>query len=185
MNNTSLLGFALLGLIFEQPMSGYDLRKVFTTTAMGSFSDSPGAIYPALARLEAKGLVRGTVEESASLRKRRVFEITPTGLAALKEWLTKPVTRDDVVRGLGDLMLRFAFMDRTVGEERTIEFLGEFAAEIEGYLPSLSEFLEAHASAMPLSARLALESGVQEYEMRLRWARAAAVQYEQRREDRV
>ena len=39
-------------------MSGYDLRKIFTTTAMGSFSDSPGAIYPALARLEANGLVR-------------------------------------------------------------------------------------------------------------------------------
>jgi len=181
MNNNSILGFALLGLIFEQPMSGYDLRKVFTTTAMGSFSDSPGAIYPALARLETNGLIRGTVEESASLRKRRVFEITPAGLEALRAWLMKPVTRDDMVRGIGDLMLRFAFMDRTVGEARTIEFLGEFAGQIEGYLPSLQEFLSSHANAMPLSARLALESGVQEYEMRLRWVRASAAQYEERR----
>jgi DNA-binding PadR family transcriptional regulator len=185
MNNDSLLGFALLGLIFERPMSGYDLRKIFTTTAMGSFSDSPGAIYPALARLEANGLVRGTVEESASLRKRRVFEITPTGLDALKAWLTKPVTRDDIVRGIGDLMLRFAFMDRTVGEARTIEFLEEFGCEIEGYLPSLSEFLEVHASEMALSARLALESGVQEYEMRLRWVRASAAQYRERKGNQV
>ena len=181
MNNNSLLGFALLGLTFEQPMSGYDLRKVFTTTAMGSFSDSPGAIYPALARLEANGLIRGTVEESASLRKRRVFDITPTGLAALKAWLMKPVMRDDIVRGIGDLMLRFAFMDRTVGAERTIGFLQEFAGEIEAYLPSLGEFLEAHAGKMPLSARLALECGVQEYEMRLRWVRASAAQYKERK----
>ena len=65
MKNDSLLGFALLGLIHQQPMSGYDLRKIFASTAMGSFSDSPGAIYPAR-RLEARGLVRGTVEESAS-----------------------------------------------------------------------------------------------------------------------
>ena len=144
MNNNSLLGFALLGLIFEQPRSGYDLRKIFTTTAMGSFSDSPGAIYPALARLEANGLVRGTVEESASL-------------------------------------LRFAFMDRTVGEDRTIEFLREFGGEIEAYLPNLGEFLSSHASEMPLSARLALECGVQEYEMRLRWVRASAAQYEEKR----
>ena len=181
MNNNSVLGFALLGLIFDQPMSGYDLRKVFTTTAMGSFSDSPGAIYPALARLEAGGLVRGTVAESASLRKRRVFEITPAGLEALKGWLMKRVTRDDIVRGIGDLLLRFAFMDRTVGEDRTIEFLGEFASEMEGYIPSLGEFLNSHASEMPLSARLALESGVLEYEMRLRWARASAAQYRERK----
>jgi DNA-binding PadR family transcriptional regulator len=181
MNNKSILGFALLGLIFEQPQSGYDLRKVFTTTAMGSFSDSPGAIYPALARLEANGLILGTVAESASLRKRRVFEITPTGLEALKAWLMKPVTRDDIVRGIGDLMLRFAFMDRTAGEARTIEFLREFADEIEGYLPSLQEFLSSHANAMPLSSRLALGCGIQEYEMRLRWVRASAAQYEERK----
>ena len=181
MNNNSILGFALLGLIFEQPMSGYDLRKVFTTTAMGSFSDSPGAIYPALARLEANGLIRGTVEESASLRKRRVFEITPAGLEALKAWLLKPVTRDDIVRGLGDLMLRFAFTDRTAGEQRTIQFLHEFADEIEAYLPGLYRFLEVHGSNMPLSSRLALECGIQEYEMRLRWASASAAQYEERR----
>jgi DNA-binding PadR family transcriptional regulator len=185
MNKNSLLGFALLGLIFEQPMSGYDLRKIFSTTAMGSFSDSPGAIYPALARLEANELIRGTVEESASLRKRRVFEITAMGLEALKAWLMKPVTRDDIVRGIGDLMLRFAFMDRTVGAERTIGFLQEFAGEIEAYLPSLGEFLSSHAGTMPLSARLALECGVQEYEMRLRWVRASAAQYEERRRNRA
>jgi DNA-binding PadR family transcriptional regulator len=181
MKNDSILGFALLGLLAEQPMSGYDLRKVFTTTAMGSFSDSPGAIYPALARLEANGLAVGTVEESASLRKRRIFQVTPQGMAALKAWLMKPVTRDNIVRGIGELMLRFAFMDRTVGEERTVRFLGEFAKEIEAYLPSLQQYLASHASAMPLSSRLALESGIQEYAMRLQWARTSAATYEERK----
>lgn len=185
MKTNSLLGYALLGLIFEQPMSGYDLRKIFTTTAMGSFSDSPGAIYPALARLEANGLACGVVEDSASLRKRRVFAITPKGLDALKAWLNQSITRDDIIRGIGDLMLRFAFMDRTVGEERTVEFLGEFAAEVESYLPNLQQFLDSHASEMPFSGRLALEFGVQEYAMRLRWARASAAQYEERKRKRA
>ena len=53
-------------------------------------------------------------------------------------------------------MLRFAFMDRTVGEARTIEFLEEFGCEIQGYLPSLSEFLEVHASEMALSVTAGL-----------------------------
>ncbi len=181
MKNDSLLGFALLGLMHQQPMSGYDLRKVFTSTAMGSFSDSPGAIYPALARLEASGLARGTVEESTSLRKRRVFAITPRGLAAFKAWLKKPVTRDDIVRRMEDLMLRFSFMDETVGEQQTIRFLGDFAAALEGYIPTLQEFLESHAGEMPLSGRLALECGIQGYEGQLQWARASIAIYKQRK----
>src|ERR1039458_5879899 len=119
MKNDSLLGYALLGLIHEQPQSGYDLRKIFASTAMGTFSDSPGAIYPALRRLETDELVCGTVVESATLRRRRVFQITPQGLDAFKAWLLQPVTRDDVIRRIPDLMVRFAFMDRTVGERKS------------------------------------------------------------------
>jgi len=185
MENDSLLGFTLLGLIHQQPMSGYDLRKIFASTAWGTFSDSPGAIYPALTRLEKRGLVSSKVQESTSLRKRRVFKITPEGLAAFKKWLKQPVTGDDVIRRIPDLMVRFAFMDQTVGEKRTVSFLNELAERLAGYLPSLQQFLEVHASEMPLSGRLALECGIQEYEMRLQWARASVMLYEKRKRDQV
>lgn len=185
MNDNSLLGFALLGLIHQQPMSGYDLRKIFASTAWGTFSDSPGAIYPALGRLEARGLARATVLESSSLRRRRVFSIAPEGLAAFKEWLMQPVTYDDVIRRISDLMVRFAFMDETVGVERTEEFLGEFATQMAAYIPTLQQFLRAHASKMTPSSRLALECGIQEYEMRLRWARSCIALYEQKRRNQA
>jgi DNA-binding PadR family transcriptional regulator len=183
--NNSLLGFALLGLLHQGPMSGYDLRKVFASTAMGSFSDSPGAIYPALARLEARGLIRGTVEASSSLRKRKLFKLTPKGLTAFKGWVKRPVLRDDVIRHLGDLMLRFAFMDQSLGDEHAVRFLEQFAAELAGYIPSLKEYLDGHANKMPLSGRLALECGVQEYEARLKWARTSLAVYEQRKRSKV
>jgi len=176
--NSSLLGFALLGLLHEQPQSGYDLRKVFAQTAMGSFSDSPGAIYPALGRLESRGMVRGTVEDSTSLRKRRVFKVTAKGAAALRAWLKRPVTRDDVVRRIGELMLRFAFMDEALGAERTTDFLREYAGQLAEYVPSLKEFHRAQAAKMPMSARLAFESGIEEYEVRLKWARSSLAAYE-------
>jgi len=185
MTNDSLLGYALLGLIHQQPQSGYDLRKIFASTAWGTFSDSPGAIYPALRRLEKREQVCGTVVESATLRRRRVFRITPQGLDAFKAWLKMPVTRDDVIRRVPDLMVRFAFMDRTVGEERTAEFLSEYAGEMAGYIPSLQQYLETHASEMPLSSRLALECGIQEYESRLQWTRSSITLYEQKRRNQV
>jgi DNA-binding PadR family transcriptional regulator len=185
MESNSQLAYALLGLIERQPRSGYDLRKVFASTAMGAFSDSPGAIYPALSRLESRGLVRSEVEASTSLRKRRLFRITPKGLAAFKAWLKKPVTRDDVIRRHEDLMLRFAFMDRTAGPERAVQFLREFAEELSGYIPSLKEYFKSHASEMPLSGRLAGECGIQEYDVRLRWARRSIAKYEQRKRNEV
>jgi len=43
-SEVSVLGYALLGLLQQQDRSGYDLRKIFSTTPMKSFSDSPGSI---------------------------------------------------------------------------------------------------------------------------------------------
>lgn len=185
MENDSLLGFTLLGLIHQQPMSGYDLRKIFASTAWGTFSDSPGAIYPALERLERRKLVSGKVQESSSLRKRRVFKITPSGLTAFKEWLKQPVTADDVVRRIQELMVRFAFIDETLGEGRAARFLGEFAGQMAAYIPSLQQYLESHGSEMTLSGRLALECGIEEYEGRLRWARRSIALYEERKRNQV
>jgi len=183
MNNDSLLGFALLGLLQQHPLSGYDFRKFFATTPMGGFSDSPGAIYPALRRLEERGLVRSEVRESAGLRRRRVFRPTPKGLAAFKAWQSRPIVRDDVVRRGPELLLRFAFMDQTLGAERALAFLREFSRELSSYIPSLRQYLDAHAGEMPLSGRLALESGIVDYEARLRWARRAIARYERRRKE--
>ena len=123
MQDTSLLGFALLGLIQQKPASGYDLRKIFASTAMGTFSDSPGAIYPALQRLEERGLIRSVVEDGSGLRRRRLFHLALQGEAELKTWLRKPVTRDEVVRRNHELLLRFAFTDRVLGQHRRRQFV--------------------------------------------------------------
>jgi DNA-binding PadR family transcriptional regulator len=96
---TPLLGYALLGLIHLKPQSGYELRKTFTDTAMGNYSDSPGAIYPALKRLERDGDVTSEVQEAGGLRRRRVFRISKPGMSKLKAWLREPVAPEDVRRG--------------------------------------------------------------------------------------
>jgi len=66
-------------LLHGQPSSGYDLRNFFSTSSMKTYSDSPGAIYPALQRLEKQGLIRGAVGEGAGLRRRWIFRLTPLG----------------------------------------------------------------------------------------------------------
>jgi DNA-binding PadR family transcriptional regulator len=39
----------LLGLICMGPSSGYDLKRAFSTTPLGVYQPSSGALYPALA----------------------------------------------------------------------------------------------------------------------------------------
>jgi DNA-binding PadR family transcriptional regulator len=176
----SLLSYALLGLIHGRPCSGYDLRKIFATTPMGSFSDSPGAIYPALRRLEKDGMVRGQVTRSAGLRVRQVFRLTPRGTSALNAWLKAPVTRDDVIHRMADLALRFAFMDMVAGPAASIAFLKSLEKELASYVPSLQEYLDREKQKMPLSAQLAMLSGVRGYEANLRWTREALAAYQRK-----
>jgi len=173
----SLLGYALLGLLHQKPSSGYALRREFATTPIGTFSDSPGAIYPALRRLDRQGLVRGQVEASAGLRQKQTFRLTTRGLAALKEWLERPLTRADVVRGLDEVMLRLAFMDEVIAPAATIRLLQSLARELAVYLPTLHAYLDGHRREMPLSGRLALESGIRAYEEQSRWVRDALEVY--------
>jgi DNA-binding PadR family transcriptional regulator len=178
--DVTLFGYALLGLIAQKPSSGYDLRKIFTLTPMQSFSDSPGAIYPALKRLEKSGLIRGKIEHASGLRRRQVFRLTAGGGAALRSWLCKPPTRAEVIRAVDELILRFSFIDVIVGPEDSQRFLVAFERELASYIPTLREYFVAHEAELSLSAKLALENGIRAYESHWRWARAARAAYRKR-----
>lgn len=164
------LEYALLGLIREVPRTGYELRKIFVETAMAGYSGSPGAIYPALRRLEAGGLIAGIARPGGPGRPGREFRLTPAGEAVLQAWLARPVTRDDVALRLDALMLRFAFLGFADSPDRTLEFLESMEAELEAFHSELEDQLEAIRSA-PLHARLALEAGISSIADRLRWTR--------------
>ncbi|HEV1993278.1 MAG TPA: PadR family transcriptional regulator [Candidatus Acidoferrum sp.] len=183
MKDTSPLAFALLGLLQQKPRSGYDLRKIFSNTPMGSFSDSPGAIYPALQRLEKRGFVACRVQVTSGLRRRRLFRPTAAGRAAFKAWQTRAIASDDVINHVDELMLRFSFMDETAGSVQAMRFLNALAKELVAYIPSLREFLKVQGASIPLSGRLALESGIRGYETLLGWTRSALATYRKRRKE--
>lgn len=174
----STLSLAILGLIAQRPGSGYDIRKVFATTPMGSFSSSPGAIYPALKRLEKNGWVRGEIQNEGMLRPKQVFSLTDEGKRALRERLLLPVTRDDIIWNLDGLILRFAFMELVVGREATLQFLHQYQREAESYVESLERTREEMKAQMNTSANLALEHGIESYRMNADWAKRGIKAFE-------
>jgi DNA-binding PadR family transcriptional regulator len=80
----------LIGLVCLSPASGCDLKRIFAATPMGIYQPSSGSLYPALRRLEAKGLVKAAEGAGESARHRRVYEPIQAGQAAHAAWLRTP-----------------------------------------------------------------------------------------------
>jgi len=167
----SLLEGALLALLRQAPSSGYDLRKLFAETPFVHFSDSPGAVYPALRRLERLGHLASVGVGGG--RRRRPLRSTAGGLQALRRWLRRPVTRNDLVQARDVTMLRFAFTEEVLGRKACAMFLVQYQAEVAAYLRELQKYRHEHLSKFTLSGRLAFNSGIEGFKARQRWARRA------------
>jgi len=74
-------------------------------------------------------------------------------------------------------MLRFAFMERVLGPSACVSFLRNFSAVLSPYIGELEAFLAANQDRMPLSARLALESGLRSYRCTFEWTHYALQTY--------
>jgi DNA-binding PadR family transcriptional regulator len=99
--------YLVLGLLArEGPSTPYELEQHVRAT-LGNFWSFPHTLlYTEPARLAVQGLVTETRESAG--RRRRVFTITPAGLAALSAWLDRPSGAPTELRDPGLLQLFFA-----------------------------------------------------------------------------
>lgn len=72
--------FALLQLLQERPMHGYEMIKALEEKSSGFYSPSPGSIYPTLQMLEDGGFVT-----SSDVEGKKVYSITDAGRTLLAE----------------------------------------------------------------------------------------------------
>lgn len=120
-----MVEFAILGLLHEAPMHGYELRKRLASP-LGAFrAFSYGSLYPALRRLQRAGLIVEELTEPADeeartarswgRRARRVYKLTAEGKERFAELVADggPQTWDD--DGFG---VHMAFFSRTPAEVR-------------------------------------------------------------------
>lgn len=164
----SLLGYAILGLLRDNPGTGYEIRKVFETALLRRFSSSPGSIYPALKRLETEELIaRGKPRKGP-------YAITESGRRALVDWLTRPVTSRDVERDEDILLLKFVFMEGLVGLERRLAFLASLESAADELSQRLIRARDSAIRSMPLHGRLTLEHQIAVAQTTQSWAARAA-----------
>jgi len=102
------LRHALLGVIKDTPLTGYDLVRHFQGTVGFLWSAPQSQIYPELRRMEAEGLVSAKVAPRGRRAQKRIYSVTDAGMAEQRRWATDfmplPAQRDPIV-------LKAAFFD--------------------------------------------------------------------------
>jgi len=97
-----MLDFAILGILTDGPLHGYELKRVLADSEHGFWTVSFGSLYPALRRLERKGLIA----TAGDTGRRKSYALTPAGRAAFTEMLAEPPPEGEDDRSFS---LRLAF----------------------------------------------------------------------------
>ncbi|MFI0410284.1 helix-turn-helix transcriptional regulator [Actinomadura sp. 3N508] len=167
-----VLELAVLGLLHESPMHGYELRKRLNTL-LGMFrAFSYGSLYPCLKQLLANGLIiedrpeePNTALALQSRRSKIVYKLTADGKERLQQLLTEagPASWED--EGFG---VHFAFFSHTRADVRL--------RILEGRRSRLEERLESVRAALARtrervdSYTLELQNhGLESVEREVRW----------------
>jgi DNA-binding PadR family transcriptional regulator len=162
----------LLGLIAAAPSTGYDLKQRFAVTPLGVYQPSSGALYPALRRLELRGMLRGEPVGHGQARRRFVYHLTEQGRTAHAAWVRQPVSPATVAADLPMHLMRFVMMERLLSRAEVLGFL----ASLRDALAAFLEQVESHAAAAALEYQgghpaLALDHGISMYAASLAWTK--------------
>ncbi|WXG39872.1 MAG: PadR family transcriptional regulator [Candidatus Freyarchaeum deiterrae] len=76
--------FLIMVMIKEKPRYGYEIINSLNEKFQGFWDAKAGVVYPVLSRLEDRGLIQGTREESDRGPSRKRYEITQLGEETLK-----------------------------------------------------------------------------------------------------
>ena len=116
-SKSATLELAVLGLLQDSPLHGYELRKRLNLLLGWTRLLSYGSLYPALKRMLRAGLVTEVAVASpgVSRRLRITYQITPAGQEYFAREMTDvgPSAWEDE-----DFNMRFAFFSRTDSEVR-------------------------------------------------------------------
>ena len=130
------LRFAILGLLNEKSMTGYELAREFETTLFEFWHAKHSQIYPELKRLHQEGMVEFEIAIAGTALEKKRYTITPRGRQLFLDWLGQwhkmgPTPKDEFRLQL--------FFTHFVSPERRLELLED---QLEQHRERLSHLRE-------------------------------------------
>lgn len=158
--------FAILALLYQQPMHGYEIGKQLQLTVDAEWDIKPGQIANTLARLKEADLVDYEVVAVNDAPDRKVYRLTEAGLAELKMMYLTPEVRE---YRLGDTFFIKLVLSLTGGPVPVDQVLSVQRRELYQKLHQITEMRRNADTQTDLPWVLMLESNIMHLEADLRW----------------
>jgi PadR family transcriptional regulator, regulatory protein AphA len=171
MSRANQTEFAILGLLADEPRSGYDIKKEVEERLAHFWSESYGHIYPMLRRLHERDLVAKDLQRQAGRPDRHVYSLTEDGRRALEDWFTEPPAPG---RPRNELLLRI-FLGRHGKLAYLLRDVRAFREGAERTLASL-KMVSARMASEPAHPdtiywTLVVDYGIRAFESLAAWSR--------------
>ena len=178
------LEMAVLGLLHESPLHGYELRKRLNLLLGWSRLLSYGSLYPALKRMLRAGWIAEHVAQpepgAVGRRQRIVYELTPAGQEQFRRLMADvgPAAWED-----DTFDVRFAFFSRTDMEAR-LRILEGRRSRLQERLDRVQNQLAMTQKEVDRYAAELQRHGVESVEREVRWL-SELIQAERRYEEQA
>jgi DNA-binding PadR family transcriptional regulator len=180
------IDYAILGLLSWRPLTGYDIKKMFSGSAAFYWSGNNNQIYTTLVKLHKHGFVTREVEPQEGNPPRKIYSITAQGRVELKKWL---LCEPEPPQLKNTFLIQLAWADQLSTEELDA-LLGKYEAEVQVQVSMLEKqkqeknigssgkvrdaYINAAQARTPREAVLwgmIQENWISFYETELKWVR--------------
>jgi PadR family transcriptional regulator AphA len=155
----------ILGLLAQQPMSGYDIKRFLKSLSWLIDAPSLGSLYPSLHALLKDGLVTMEVVAGKDRPSRKIYSITGAGEEALRAWLNQP---SEPNASLKKFVMRLALADQ-LSQVGLLAHLQQRRAHVAAQKATLEQAIEAESENVDLGERLMLGYGLNLAAAELAW----------------
>jgi DNA-binding PadR family transcriptional regulator len=162
--NVSIRQF-ILGLLARQPMSGYDIKRLFKSLSWLIDSPSFGSLYPALHALLEDGLATVEVIPRHDKPPRKIYSITQSGRRELRKWMDQPAQADLPLKAF---VMRL-ILASNLSHDDLIAYLQQRRTQVAAHQLDLEQVGQAADGEGDFGERLALDYGLAVANAELAW----------------
>jgi PadR family transcriptional regulator AphA len=155
----------VLGLLAREPMSGYDITRLFKDMSWLVGSPSPGSLYPILRALLKEGLVTVQIVTRPDRPARKIYSLTEAGRQELETWLDQLVKPDASLKGFVMQLL----LTGTLPAPRLVAHLKQRQAQVAARRADLKQSLGRLDEGADPGRCLTLEYGLALATAELAW----------------
>jgi CspA family cold shock protein len=162
---TVSLRYFILGLLTQQPMSGYDIKRFLKGLSWLIGNPSGGGLDPVLRSLRQGDLATVEVVPGLDRPPRKIYSITEAEHQALLAWIEQPIVAN---AALGAFVMRLLLAD-SHSFARLSAHLQQRRAQVATHHAELVGGLETPGARLNLGRQLALDHGLALATAQLAW----------------